>query len=101
MAKIDKPEYDDFFLHSRREAGIILLTWAVLFIWVIGYTSRRAYQLDPDSLETVWGMPSWMFWGVGLPWLLATLFTLWFSFGYMRDGELESVAGEEEIQKTP
>ena len=46
---------------------------------------------------TVLGMPSWVFWGVLVPWLGADLFGFWFCFFFMADdplGESEDEAGE-------
>ena len=39
----------------------------------------------------VLGFPSWVFWGIALPWLAANLFTFWFCLFRMKDDPLEEV----------
>ncbi len=93
------PEYDPTFLHSRREAAIIFGVWAAALVWTIPYCYFNGYTTlpSPDALETVWGVPSWVFWGVAFPWLLADLFTVWFCFFYMADDDL----GDERPAEAP
>ena len=55
------------------------------------------YDVDPTNLKTTMGMPSWIFWGVGLPWLMANVVTIWFALKFMVDDPL---GGEEENEKT-
>ena len=75
------------FLESRREATLILLSWAAFLVWSVGYCAFRGYGRDVDSLETVLGMPDWIFWGVLIPWLAATAFSIWFGIFFMKDDE--------------
>ena len=81
-------EYDPVFLHSRREAIIIVGVWALGLIWSVPYCYFRGYNLSPQEIHTIWGIPSWVFWGIGVPWLLADLFTAWFCFRYMSIDDL-------------
>jgi hypothetical protein len=39
-------------------------------------------------------MPSWVFWGVLVPWLVADLFALWFCFFFMADDPLRDAEEE-------
>lgn len=96
-------EYDDTFLNSRREALIIFSVWAVALLWAVPYCYFNGYPDDPakfaENLPTVMGIPSWVFWGIGAPWLAADIFTTWFCFCYMKDDDLgveaEHVGGED------
>lgn len=99
-------EFDPVFIHSRREAIIIFCVWVVCLLWAVPYCYNNGYpaageQFDPESLVLVWGMPSWVFYGIVLPWLLAILFSTWFCFSYMKDDDLgvanEGVDIEEEL----
>jgi hypothetical protein len=36
----------------------------------------------------IMGIPTWLFWGIFMPWLAADAFTIWFCFFYMKDDEL-------------
>ena len=46
---------------------------------------------EGEDLETVSGFPAWVFWGVALPWLVATAWTIFFALRVMED---EEVVGE-------
>lgn len=99
MAKPDaSPEaarFDPFFLNARREAVIILIAWAVCLIWTVGYSALAGYGVDPDQVSIILGMPSWVFWGVLVPWIAATVFSVWFSLVYIADDDLGTTHGEE------
>ena len=43
-------------------------------------------------------MPSWVFWGVLLPWFVADLFALWFCFFFMADDPLQDAEHEEDLR---
>ena len=82
-------EYDPVFLHARREAIVIFCTWLVALIWAVPYCYMHGYNVaDPSQIKTVFGIPSWLFWGIAVPWIVANLFTTWFCFGFMKDAEL-------------
>ena len=81
-------QYDSTYLHARREIGYILLAWLVCVVWTIGYCYFTGYRLPSDEMKITLGMPSWIFWGVLVPWILATVFTIWFSLFVMADDPL-------------
>jgi len=96
-------EYDPTFLHARREAIIVFLVWVVALLWSVPYCYSHGYVsgVTPDSLEMVWGIPSWIVWGVAVPWLVADVFTTWFCFCYMKDDDLgESDEGDHADEQT-
>jgi len=99
-------EYDPVFLNSRREAIVTLAIWALSLAWVVPYCYFTGYVQDgnefkPEQLQTVLGMPSWAFWGIAVPWVVANIVTAWFAFVYMADDDLgevhEGLDIEEEI----
>ena len=93
-------EYDPVFLHARREAIVIFCTWLVALIWAVPYCYMHGYNVaDPSQIKTVFGIPSWLFWGIAVPWIVANLFTTWFCFGFMKDAEL--VDGPDEAMESP
>ena len=73
------------------------MLWAVPFCLSTGYIDN----FDPDNFSMIWGIPTWLFWGIFVPWILADLFTTWFCFFYMEDDDLgearEGADVEEEI----
>jgi len=95
-ADVVELEYDSFFLHARREAIIIFLSWVVAFLWAVPYCYNYGYSIEnPAEIPTTFGIPSWLLWGIAMPWLVADIFTTWFCFRYMKDGELGKASDEE------
>jgi len=96
-------EYDPVFLHSRREAIIIFSVWFVALLWSVPYCYFHGFPetFDPATFETTLGIPTWLFWGILVPWLVADVFTIWFCFFYMKEDDLgearEGADLEEEI----
>lgn len=96
-------ERDPVFLHSRREALIIFCAWLAGLVWAVPYCYTNGYigNVDPENVKTILGIPSWVFWGIAVPWLVADIFTTWFVFFYMADDDLgeahEGADIEEEI----
>ena len=111
---------DPLFVSSLRELRWIVIVWAISFAWVIGYCIVAGYDSAAyDGLEhglehgleasggqigardvelrLVLGMPSWVFWGVMLPWILVTLLTAWFALTQMADHPLENPLAQESV----
>ena len=88
-----KVEYDPCFVHSRREALVILCLWLVAMLWAVPFCHFNGYvgHVDPENVKTIWGIPSWLFWGIAVPWIVADLFTVWFCFFFMQDDDLGEV----------
>ena len=97
----DVSGYDPVFLHARREAIVILVAWLACFVWSVTYCTQAGYNVAPESLTTIGGIPRWVFIGIVVPWVAADLFAVWFCFFFMVDDDLgESAEGldiEEEI----
>lgn len=79
-------ELDPVFLNSKREAWIILGLWGAMLLWAVPYCYINGFQagLDPEEVELTFGLPSWVFWGIAFPWLVADVFTIWFCLLYMK-----------------
>ncbi|OHB79776.1 MAG: hypothetical protein A2V98_02720 [Planctomycetes bacterium RBG_16_64_12] len=90
---------DPLVLHARREAVAILVAFAACLIWSVGWCYLAGYHEPAEApLATVLGMPSWVFWGVLIPWLAADLFGLWFCFFFAADDPLGE--SEDETDET-
>ena len=74
---------------SRRELWFILLTWLGFCVWVIAYCAVNGYHLNPEEVSTVFGFPSWVFWGVALPWMFANVVTFWFCLRFLKNEDDE------------
>ena len=81
---------------------IALLFWAAFGAWTLGYAKLNAYKTPPEGEEIalVLGVPAWAFWGVILPWIVATLFTVWFALFSMTDHELIEPESESEKENS-
>ncbi len=88
----DSNQWDAVFLQSRRELWVILVLWGIFAVWVVGTSWWLGYRGADEEFSMVWGFPSWVFWGVAVPWLAANGAILWFCCGFMKDQELESPA---------
>ncbi len=102
--KVPREELDPLLRGARREMLVVLAVWALGAAWTIGYAGLFGYKPvpdDPAALPLVWGMPAWVFWGVMLPWGVATLFTLWFALFFMKDEALGADAALEGWSRDP
>ena len=105
VAEKDVPVPDPVYVNSRREAIIIFRVWLCALLWAIpcSYLLGYTHEFDPTKFSTVWGIPTWIFWGIGFPWLLADAFTIWFCFCSMADddlGEAQEAASQEAQQSS-
>ena len=86
---------DPIFIHTRREAIIILGVFVIVCVWTVSWCYLAGYNHPPGApVVTVWGIPSWAFWGIAVPWLAADVFTILFCLGYMEDDDLDDVSAD-------
>lgn len=85
----------DPVLHSGwREALVVFGVWAAALAWSVGYCALFAYpgrdHLDEAArkLTYVFGFPSWVFWGIILPWLCCVAASFVLSRFVMTDSDL-------------
>jgi len=83
------PPLDPVYRHARREGVEILIAWAVSLLWTILYCWAYGYQTDSANVTLIAGVPSWVFWGVAVPWVASSAFTIWYALFRMRDDPLE------------
>ena len=80
---------------SRREALGVAAVWIIACIWVVGYAILNAYKVEPTP-TLVMGMPSWVFWGVIVPWFACLAAIVYAAFWGIRDEDLgEDQAGKD------
>lgn len=70
---------------ARREAFWIVGIWLVFATWVIGYAAWGAYPEDPSSMTLTLGFPTWVVWGIAVPWVMASCVTIVFCLVGMED----------------
>ena len=66
------------FLQARRELFVILAGFTIFLIWVLLTCWILGYEAEEGKIDTILGLPDWVFLGVALPWLGASVFTFWF-----------------------
>lgn len=93
----DKEQYDPTFVHARREAIVIFCAWLVGLLWAVPFCYYFGYNVEPEDVTTVLGIPTWLFWGIAVPWIAADIFTTWFCFCFMKDDDLGETAAAEDI----
>lgn len=80
---------------------MVLGIWVLFVAWVVGYSSLGGFLPRPAAPGTVEGVPAgsppvplllgipgWVFWGVALPWVVATVATILFGAFVLRDDPL-------------
>lgn len=94
----DKPRLlDPVLKHARSEAVIIFIVFAIHMAWSITWCYFNGYNLPSEQpVDTVFGIPSWIFWGVIVPWLVVDLFSVWFCLWYMALDPLGEDSAESE-----
>lgn len=83
------PVWDVVFVQSRKELIVILIIWLVFAVWVVGASGLLGYEASEGEVAVTWGIPTWVFWSIGVPWVVANGVIGWFCFGFMRDQSLE------------
>jgi hypothetical protein len=75
------------FIQAKRELSIFLIGWLFFAAWVLIYSYFNAYKDHTDEPSITFGMPSWVFWGITVPWICATAFTVYISLFVIKDQE--------------
>lgn len=66
-----------------------MAAFAVCLVWTVGFSARYGYRLPENGVvETVGGIPAWVFWGVFVPWVAATVFSVAYGLFWIRDDDL-------------
>ena len=97
-SKLARDNLDPVIIHARREAVVVFAVWLIGIAWTIGYCAMAGYNVPPEQIRITLGMPSWVFWGILVPWILVIFFTIWFGLYYIVDdtlpqGKVESSQG--------
>jgi len=66
----------------RREAVVAGLIWLAAGLWTRIVSYDLGYDTPPSSIG---GVPSWVVWGVFVPWLVFFVVHCWYSLRYLRD----------------
>lgn len=81
---------------ARREALVVALLWAVAGTWAVGFCWRYGYGAAPDQIHFTLGFPTWIFWGIVVPWVVCALLSLVIANFVMTDADLGQEPGDED-----
>lgn len=86
-------EPDPVLKNARREAVAIAIAWFLSMAYSCGYSywfgyNRPGRVLGFGDVRPTFGMPSWFFWGVIVPWGVCAVFTIGFAGWVMTDDDL-------------
>jgi hypothetical protein len=84
---------DPVLVNARREGIVIGIAWLAAttycctYCYLFGYI-RPGHPLGNEDVRPILGMPSWVFWGIMVPWLVCAVFSIWFAAFVMKDDDL-------------
>ena len=86
-------ETDPVLKNARREAIVIGIVWFAAMAYCCGYCYLFGYirpdrPLGQEDVRPILGMPSWVFWGIMVPWAVSAVFTFWFAGFRMADDDM-------------
>lgn len=87
---------DPVYRHSRREALVILALWMLSFAWTVTYSYVNGYATaeSPRELEMTLGIPSWVWWGIAVPWIVSGIVSILMCLFFIQDDGLGHAADE-------
>jgi len=86
MATPARPE-DPVLVSARREALVVLGMWLTALLWTVGYGAMFGYRPDAEPV-LVMGIPSWVVWGIFVPWTICTCVSSLLATYFIRDADL-------------
>ncbi|QDV55823.1 hypothetical protein [Rosistilla oblonga] len=91
-------EYDTSYLNSLRELKFVGAIGTLALAWTLIYGGLKGYSSDPDAMDVILGMPSWVFWGIAVPWCVTSLATLFFALFILREDDDDLLEQEAQAQ---
>jgi hypothetical protein len=93
----ERPAYDRSFLQTRREAWSAVLIWFLALCWVVPVSYVFGYQQPTSSAELsmTLGMPTWVFWGVAMAWVVSSIAGISLCVWFIEEEEFVETASSE------
>jgi len=79
---------DPVLTSARRESLIVFAVFLIAMTYTVTYCARHAYDRTAEDLTYVLGFPDWVFWGIVVPWLCCSAFSIFFGAWFMQDDDL-------------
>jgi hypothetical protein len=88
LSKSGEREEDPLLRNARFEAFLVLATWITAAVYSVTYCRLYGYLPENQELKFTFGFPSWIFFGVVIPWLSCALVSLVISLFVMKGDSL-------------
>lgn len=72
--------------------------WVAAMSYTVGYCALFGYGPSETSQDWILGFPSWVVWGILVPWGACIAFSWWFAMRFIKDdplGETASTTADE------
>lgn len=87
---VNDPPDDPVYLNARREGLVAFLGWVIAGLLTVPTCLALGFGLDADEVTTTFGIPTWVFFGIVIPWLCMICYSVWFSLFFVKDEDLGS-----------
>lgn len=84
----DDPPDDPVYLNARREGAVAFLGWVIAGLLTVPTCLLLGFGLETQEVTTILGIPSWVFFGIVIPWICMVAYTVWFSLFFVKDEDL-------------
>ena len=95
-------QLDPVYLHARSETIIIVSLCTLFLVITLIICGTMGYDKSPTEIARVdatMGMPTWVFWGLLVPWVMVNLLTILFCFVWMTEDDLSDPDEEAMLRK--
>jgi hypothetical protein len=98
----DQYSLDPVYVHARSETTVIVSLCVLFLAITLIVCGSLGYDKSPTEIAQVdatMGMPTWVFWGLLVPWVMVNLLTILFCFTWMAEDDLSDPDEEAMLQK--
>ena len=78
------------YLNARREGLVAFLGWVIAGLVTVPTCLTLGFGLDSEQVNTILGIPTWVFFGIVVPWICMIGYAVWFSLFFVKDEDLGS-----------
>ena len=93
---------DPVYVHARSETTVIASLCILFLVITLIICGALGYDKSPTEIAQVdatMGMPTWVFWGLLVPWVMVNILTTVFCFTWMSDDDLSDPDEEAMLRK--
>lgn len=87
MQKTPKPEIKNSYALSLKEFKFAFSATMIYILLSCAISYVLGYNKTVEEISIIWGIPSWVLFGVIIPWVLMVLLTAYYGFFIMEGDE--------------